>query len=445
MIQVQGEGRLTEVSGQAPKIYIVSAQSEELVEAIHTYSPSAGQWRLTTFDHPEALLQGPAEEPDIVVVESHADLEVVKLLLARARPGWPNTQFILYSPQEIHGAQELNEIHGEMPMLQNATLHELAELIESEASAMSFGLLRGLTLPDLLQTMQRERKTGVILAHSASSWGRLRLLRGELVEAYVHGTLQTGEVAVLEILSWEKVTLRLDRTDHNQHQRPSQSLPDLLPDVETRKKEGAKPDDPDLSVLPPGEDSKEETVLRRNAVPTDVENLQDSHVLDSWLLDLPPIDFPSLLLQAQQPALDAQTPPVLSHRPPEHQSPTEVRPMENVKSILESALSTIEGAMAVALVDYGSGMAMGTAGTGINLEVAAAGNTEVVKAKLRTMESLGLQDSIEDIMITLDTQYHIIYLVPGKTLFMYLVLSKSRANLAMARYKLKTLGTELKI
>ena len=121
--------------------------------------------------------------------------------------------------------------------------------------------------------------------------------------------------------------------------------------------------------------------------------------------------------------------------------------MENVKSILDSALATIDGAMAVALVDYASGMALGMEGkgTGINLEVAAAGNTDVVRAKLRTMESLGIEGTIEDILITLDLQYHLIYLIPGKNLFLYLVLSKDRSNLGMARYKLKALAADLKI
>ena len=57
---------------------------------------------------------------------------------------------------------------------------------------------------------------------------------------------------------------------------------------------------------------------------------------------------------------------------------------------------TISGAIGAALVDYDSGMTLGTAGGGeMDLEVAAAGNTDVVRAKMRTMQQLGLDDERE--------------------------------------------------
>lgn len=96
-------------------------------------------------------------------------------------------------------------------------------------------------------------------------------------------------------------------------------------------------------------------------------------------------------------------------------------------------------------MDYSSGMALGMVGSGVNLEMAAAGNTEVVRAKMRTMEALGIQGNIEDILITLDRQYHIIFLIPHLRLFLYLVLNKDQANLAMARYKLKALAQDIKV
>ena len=99
-----------------------------------------------------------------------------------------------------------------------------------------------------------------------------------------------------------------------------------------------------------------------------------------------------------------------------------------------SGLLNIDGAMCSALVDSNSGMMLGSAGSGLDLEIAAAGNTEVVRAKLKTMKNLGIGDKIEDILITLNKQYHIIRPIVAKPgLFLYLVLDKAKANLAMAR------------
>lgn len=102
---------------------------------------------------------------------------------------------------------------------------------------------------------------------------------------------------------------------------------------------------------------------------------------------------------------------------------------DTLKKLLE-----VDGAMAVALVDSASGMMLGSAGGGVDLDVAAAGNTEVVRAKLKTMKSLGLNDKIDDILITLGKQYHIIRLISSKPgLFLYFVLDRNKANLALAR------------
>ena len=112
-----------------------------------------------------------------------------------------------------------------------------------------------------------------------------------------------------------------------------------------------------------------------------------------------------------------------------------IRTMANINDTLAELL-TLDGAMCAAVVDANSGMLLGKAGTGLNLEIAAAGNTEVVRAKIKTMKALGLSGHIEDILITLDTQYHIITMVQSKEgLFMYIVLDKAKSNLAMARYK----------
>jgi hypothetical protein len=107
--------------------------------------------------------------------------------------------------------------------------------------------------------------------------------------------------------------------------------------------------------------------------------------------------------------------------------------MANVNEVLKDMLKT-DGALCSSLVDFNSGMMLGSAGTGLDLEAASAGNTEVVRAKMKTMKMLGLNEPIEDILITLGSQYHIIRPVQAKAgLFIYLVLDKAKGNLAMAR------------
>jgi hypothetical protein len=124
--------------------------------------------------------------------------------------------------------------------------------------------------------------------------------------------------------------------------------------------------------------------------------------------------------------------------------------MANVEVSLKEMMTAVEGAMGAAIVDYTSGMALGTLGGGKDLDliVAAAGNTDVIRAKVRTMEQVGLKGEIEDILITLGSQYHLIRLVKGRHcagLFLYVVLDRARSNLAMARHQLKRVEADLEV
>ena len=106
----------------------------------------------------------------------------------------------------------------------------------------------------------------------------------------------------------------------------------------------------------------------------------------------------------------------------------------NFDGIINELLKT-DGAMAAAVVDYSSGMLLAGAGSSsMDLEIAAAGNTEVVRAKMKTMKLLDLNETIDDILITLGEHYHLIR--PSAKLdglFLYFVLAKDKSNLALAR------------
>lgn len=118
--------------------------------------------------------------------------------------------------------------------------------------------------------------------------------------------------------------------------------------------------------------------------------------------------------------------------------------MADIKTSLQNAMK-IDGALGVALVDYESGMCLGTHGTpDFDLEFAASGNGEVVRAKKKVRDRLGISDRIDDILITLTGQYHLIRMV-GSTMFFYLVLDRSKTSLGLARKELEFIEKALDI
>ena len=118
--------------------------------------------------------------------------------------------------------------------------------------------------------------------------------------------------------------------------------------------------------------------------------------------------------------------------------------MISIKESL-SKLALIDGFVAAALVDADSGMVLGTEQRStLNLDVASAGNTEVVRAKRKTMGALKIKDDIQDILVTLGKQYHLMRPMKERSnVFFYLVLDRAQANLAMARLTLADAETGL--
>ena len=113
--------------------------------------------------------------------------------------------------------------------------------------------------------------------------------------------------------------------------------------------------------------------------------------------------------------------------------------MSSINEVLAQLISDVDGAMVALLGDSDSGMLLASAGTGLDVEVAAAGNTEFMHAKLNTIRALKLEDQLEDILVTLSNQYHIIRpLASNNSVFFYLAVDRAKSNLAMARLAVKS-------
>ncbi|WP_200926435.1 hypothetical protein [Sphaerimonospora mesophila] len=117
--------------------------------------------------------------------------------------------------------------------------------------------------------------------------------------------------------------------------------------------------------------------------------------------------------------------------------------MIRIEDCLSEAMS-IPGALHAVLVHHASGTPVAVEGTPDPMR-AAAGMTGAFRAMLDgiALASTGRTDRIEDAIITTETSYHLIRpveMVADGPLLLCLRLDLERANLALARRRLKTLA-----
>ena len=109
-------------------------------------------------------------------------------------------------------------------------------------------------------------------------------------------------------------------------------------------------------------------------------------------------------------------------------------PNTETNEVFDLFAADIPGFIAASLVDLDSGMtlAVKSTRTEFDLAVASAYNSELVKQKVKIMKTLGLNGAIEDMLITLTDQIHLIKVV-GPNTFLYLAVDKRQSNLALVR------------
>jgi CheY-like chemotaxis protein len=283
----------------------------------------------------------------------------------------------------------------------------------------------GVTLAGFVQLLEVEHQTCAVRVLSPDGVGTLVFEAGALVDAWTVDA--EGDGAAMAILGFRDCTIDVIGMLRTDVQRVTKPLSFLLLDSARRADEsrGSLPDAQEVDS-PDGGWGME---------PPSSPSLKTRRGDDAGKWEMLSVGGPTT--PSPTGGAEAQT----------KRKPTE-ETMANISQSLRAAMET-EGAVGAALVDYQTGMTLGTAGGGkdLDLEVAAAGNTEVVRAKMRVMQALNLNDSIDDILITLEKQYHIIRPLKkgSSSLFLYVVIDRKRGNLGLARHQLGKVEAELSV
>src|SRR5688572_1086404 len=112
---------------------------------------------------------------------------------------------------------------------------------------------------------------------------------------------------------------------------------------------------------------------------------------------------------------------------------------KQIQDTFEKVANDIPGFIAASLVDLDSGMTLGAKSTRADFDLTAASayNSEMVKQKLKIMKALNLRTTLEDMLLTLGDQIHLIKMVTPGT-FVYLAADRAATNLAIVRNAVTT-------
>lgn len=104
---------------------------------------------------------------------------------------------------------------------------------------------------------------------------------------------------------------------------------------------------------------------------------------------------------------------------------------------IQDMKTNVPGFIAVSVTEVRSGVSYGAESVDPSFDpnLASAYNLEVVKAKQNALQILGLasKEKIEDILITLTNQIHIIDIAASGGYFIYLAVDSTKANLGLTR------------
>jgi len=394
---------------------IVLVDDEEVLVDSLTAQLSALRPRLrihaTTSPH-EAELFVRRHQPDVLV----SDVRMPEMsgvdLVAAVRAIRPTLPIIFMTAFSIQEAQvQANKLTAltflEKPFSAEALATRIDELCRRQSEGSFSGAISVDTLSDVVQLYMLSNTRGMLEVQHREDRGCIWIDRGSVVHAEC-GALRGAE-AFYRVLGWRGGSFALHSGVAAEMRTIHDSATALM--LESCRRRDEAEADAGWGAL--GEEPRTEP---------------------RWSWQPPPMISEEPREDARVLNLDCGTPKGMENH------------MSNARESL-AKLNEIDGFIGAALVDSESGMMLGAEGGGaLNLEIAAAGNTEVVRAKRKVAKALNLRDDIEDILISLGKQYHVIRPLRSKPgVFFYLAVDRARANLAMARLKLADVEKDLVI
>ncbi len=420
----------------------------ELVHAVSAMLRAEfGESRVRATSSPnEALGWIKSEKPAVLITDVRMPGISGLELISHVQSTWGATPTVVITafPTEAVsvGARRGSFVYLPKPFPFKSLVETVQQLASAPAATFS-GAIAVSTLADLLQLYAISGSTGMMTVQSADRRGEIWFERGQITHARTDDA--EGFDAFAAIISWPNGSFSWKLRRSNR-QTITMSVSELLLDAyrifdETRKdgRDTSPPASPATLSLPPLDFSMEALQSLKVPAPPRAFSLDAPTIIPT----VNPTEAPETVNTISAVPLASDEPPPLPAREPQ---PSMGSPTPGSVEMVLSGLAALDGFLGAALVDSERDTPLGMVGSGIDVATAATGNAQLVQAKRRTLRRLELDDEIEDILVTLGTQYHLVRLVRARPgLFFYMALDRSLVNLAMARLRLADAERELTI
>lgn len=301
--------------------------------------------------------------------------------------------------------------------------------IEQLLAPAETGRLQGITLPGFCQLLQLEQKTCELRIQSGDRAGRLLFRSGKLEDA-VHEAA-SGNLAAMEMLTWPNPTVELSsRLPAAGAKRVTEDVTFLLFEAVRFLDERRRQDPEQVPASFAAPTSGPASTPQR-------PGFQRKSTPRGFMARELPGRFPSSRPAESSPLRAYLTEARAGSEPGEPVAGPPSGLVRQDGAALQT-LRQVDGFVGAAMVNVDTGKIVQELGAeGETMELIAATQASIIRANRKVMHRLSASDDVEDLLLTLGRQYHLVRpLRPGAALFLYLVLTRQTASLGYARLAL---------